>query len=101
MRNPFVQGYQPAPETTTKLCRDCKWVSNPGQFAWCNAPQNYRDTLNKLAEKYTGFEVEEANKKTRWKEDVTCTFHRSENFLFCRLPPYTCGKEGRWFEPNS
>ena len=86
---------------TTKLCRDCKWVDDPGPYAACEAPQTYQDTFTATLVKYTGFEVEESRKKKlRWKEDVLCTIQRSENFILCRLPPYTCGKEGRWFEPK-
>ena len=81
----------------TKLCRDCKWVSNPGPFAVCEAPQNYKDTFSAQIAKRTGFEAPiEKERKGYW----SCTIQRSENFLFCRLPPYTCGKEGRWFEPK-
>ena len=82
---------------TIKLCRDCKWVADPGPYATCEAPQNYRDTWEAISAKYTGFEV---GKMKERRGQPYCDFQRSENFIVCRLPRYTCGKEGRWFEPK-
>ena len=82
---------------TIKLCRDCKWVSNPGEFAHCKAPQNYQDPLALRAAKYTGFKAGTMKERKGYS---SCAVHRSQNFIVCRFRPYTCGKEGRWFEPK-
>ena len=66
-----------------KLCKECKWMREPGEFAQCVAPKN-------MLNDYTGF----GNHVPRFKY---CSSHRIGGGLF----PYLergCGKQGRWFE---
>ena len=67
----------------TKLCRDCKWMVEPGELAKCNAPLNYAPYL-------TGFE--------KYPRNFTyCSTQRSAGWLYSWLTDSTCGKTGRWF----
>lgn len=70
-----------------KLCRDCKWMRAPGEFARCVAPQNIRPTTVIG----TGFEE---RPEVRW---IFCSTHRYGGLLV-GLITKACGN-GRWFEP--
>lgn len=67
-------------------CKDCKFSTNPGEFAQCHAPQNIEPVDQ------TGFEA----MKYRYKY---CSLHRAEGWLTCRTIGL-CGREGRWFKPK-
>ena len=69
-----------------KLCKDCRWVADPGAFAKCKAPQNVT-----AASKLTGFRDEPT-----W---IYCTTQRQGGFLMS-LMMGSCGKSGRWFAPR-
>lgn len=70
-----------------KLCKECRWCKNPGEFAECRAPQN-----KKNINKQTGFEEE--------RRYNYCSTQRSSllgGWISCRLDG-ACGVEGRWWE---
>lgn len=69
-----------------KLCRDCKFVADPGEFAKCNAPQNV-----KSMEPWTGFPDE--NERRKWSY---CSQHRNKFWLDAVIFGF-CGKSGRWW----
>ena len=69
-----------------KLCKDCKWVRDPGQFAKCDAPQNIKNPSK------TGFKENER----RWDY---CSVHRESPAWFPFDILYRlCGTRGRWWE---
>lgn len=72
-------------EAGPKLCRDCKWMREPGAYAKCVAPQNLKPLL-------TGFEAEAELRKY-----VFCSTHRST----ISTGPDDCGSEGLLFEAAS
>lgn len=77
-------------DKSEKLCKDCKWCKEPGEFAKCRAPQNERKGT---ASKRTGFE------KKEYVYDY-CHIQRDSllgGWIKCRLKG-SCGKEGRWWE---
>lgn len=63
----------------SKLCKDCKWMRDPGRFARCEAPQNFTDSA-------TGFE-------TLVAKYTYCSAQRMDAFDSCR-------RSGDWFEPR-
>ena len=66
-----------------KLCRDCKHVRNPGEFARCAASNN----------SLTGFDD--------FGTISMCSIHREAGFFWARFAEGgRCGKEARWFEPK-
>jgi hypothetical protein len=76
---------------TEKLCKDCKWCVEPGEFAKCDAPQNRYKPL-------TGF-------KSRRRWDY-CGTHRGSggtfgflDYIFAGLGQL-CGPQGRWWTPK-
>jgi len=70
-----------------KLCKDCKWMENPGEFAACTHPKQKRKDFG-----MTGFEIE-------WRRWKYCSLQRQEG-IFDRYLMGTCGKGGRWWEPK-
>lgn len=72
-----------------KLCKDCKWMRDPGEFARCEAPQNVLK-INSVA--LVGFED---RLSFRYK---FCATHRDSGWIICRLIDKTCGREGRWWK---
>ena len=73
----------PKPDYSLRLCKDCKWMRNPGKYAECFAPQNKKILA-------TGFEPD-----YRYK---FCTTHREGNWLDAVMTN-SCGARGRWFKP--
>ena len=81
-----------------RLCVDCKWMRDPGEFARCLAPQNTRVEVDPGGMNATGFKDE-----TR-----TRTYQR---FTFCATQRYgwrieailfnVCGPQGRWWTPRA
>lgn len=73
----------------TKLCRDCKWMREPGAFAKCTAQLNPANS----GDAFTGFDGPSMDAK---RYCATQRMHdRFDAFLLGR-----CGKYGRWFEPK-
>ena len=70
-----------------RLCRDCKWCKEPGEFAKCYHPKNTRN----ISAKYTGF-TERVSLNINY-----CSTHREAGWIHCRMAG-SCGKEGRWWE---
>ena len=68
-----------------KLCKDCKWVENPGEYARCTYPSAGSSG------KYTGFPS---------KPTIDyCSIQREAGGLWTYMAPDgRCGKIGRWFE---
>jgi hypothetical protein len=71
---------------TVKLCKDCKWVENPGRFAQCTYPAYFNPGSN------------------RWqpsKHGVTyCDILRSGSWIASLFHSDGCNKRGRFFEPK-
>ena len=63
-----------------KLCRDCKWMREPGEYAWC---AHVSEQL--FAPDLTGFE-----------NDGRAGYYCST----ARIYKAGCGPEGKWFEPK-
>ncbi len=72
-----------------KLCKDCKWMKDPGEFAKCTAPQNIECAPGTL----TGFAEE-----PQYKITYCSTQRRLKMFDAWLLK--RCGQAGKWFEPK-
>jgi len=75
-----------------KKCQDCKWCSEPGRFAKCNAPQNrttrgWDSGVSLVAD---GLVPEDVR---RWEH---CAVHRNCGWIGARITN-SCGREARWF----
>ena len=68
-----------------KLCKDCKWMRDPGEFAKCEAPQNMTSDIR------TGFEAV----RRRWTH---CNIHREGSPFPLDMIYGLCGNSGRWWE---
>lgn len=71
-----------------KLCKDCKWVREPGNYAKCAAPKN----IDKRVE-LTGFRDDA---EVRWRY---CSTLREFNWIEALFFD-GCGKSGKWYEPK-
>ncbi len=74
-----------------RLCRDCKWIINPGEYAECSFPvkRPYIDLV-------TG------KKKQSGREFSYCSVQRDADWLWARVAPQgRCGRAGRWYEPKA
>ena len=63
----------------TKLCKDCKWMREPGPLAKCAAPQN-------LIAQVTGFETEDELRRWKFAQNSRLTEGNG------------CGAKAKWFE---
>ncbi len=81
-----------------KLCKDCKWMREPGPYAQCVYPLPAsldRGREFDWAYPLTGFECP---KRTNKRDITSCFIQRAASWLFARMAPQgRCGKEGRWF----
>ena len=68
-----------------KLCKDCKWVKDPGRFAECTKPRTH--------DLVTGQPI---------VGDMRyCSIQREADWLWRRVAPFgRCGEVGAWWEPK-
>lgn len=64
-----------------KLCKDCKWMREPGEFAKCVAPRELSVPIR------TGFETPPV---------IHCSTARDD---IARYNPELCGPDGNLWEP--
>jgi hypothetical protein len=71
---------------TAKLCKDCKWVKDPGEFAKCTCPA--------LMQNVTGYE--------NTPQIGYCEIQRDAGWFWSLIAPGgRCGKAGHYFEPRA
>lgn len=78
-----------------KLCKDCRFCSEPGVFAECLAPQNMKDyklDTNILVMGEPA--IYRSGQEPRW---IFCSSHRDDGWLGARIAN-SCGAEGRWWQ---
>lgn len=76
-----------------KLCKNCKWMREPGKFAKCVAPQNMR--------RDTQYDAVGFPDTTMTPKFVYCSTQRGSGWDAWILGVMidSCGN-GRWFVPN-
>ncbi len=73
-----------------KLCVDCKWCVNPGEFAECRAPKNFSDDA-------TGFGL---RPKLKYCEAQRLLVFPRWFQIPLEIFSTDCGYLGRWWEPK-
>jgi hypothetical protein len=79
-----------------KLCTDCKWMTNPGYYAMCDAPKNIMGAPGLSGVPETGMDPRVPDGIVRrW---IYCTTQRGMS-RFAAYASRSCGPQGRWWEP--
>lgn len=77
-----------------KLCKDCKFCVDPGEFARCEAPQNETRSRSVTSSMVTGEAIERRSEGWRW---IYCSTQRDGWYLDA-LVTRACGQRARWWQ---
>lgn len=79
-----------------RLCKDCKFCRDPGEFAECRAPQNRVTERCVTQALVTGKSIEKIRHSYRW---IYCSTQRDGGLIESWITR-SCGSAGRWWAPK-